>query len=128
MSELTRLVRSLPIAVAALVASGQSHGEPDGQLLDPTRPKGWQVPAQGPRDQVKPAVPALRLQGTFSLAGERSAVISGRRVVVGDEISGARVLEINHNKVVLQRDGERIVLASLVPDVKSPAGFGEAWR
>jgi hypothetical protein len=65
-------------------------------------------------------VEKLKLQGTFSLAGERSAMISGKRVVVGDEVSGALVMEINRDTVVLRVAGEIVELASLLPDVKSP--------
>ncbi len=120
-------MRWVIIAVTATGLSGQLHAEPDGHLLDPTRPRGWQAPAPGPLDK-EPAAVALQLQGTFNLAGRRSAVISGQRVVVGDEVSGARVLEINKNTVILQRDGEQIELAALVPDVKTPAGVQEAAR
>jgi Tfp pilus assembly protein PilP len=108
------------VAIGVLGLVVQSHGESLGQLLDPTRPQGWQVSEQAqvqPRDQ---SVEKLKLQGTFSLAGERSAMISGKRVVVGDEVSGARVMEINRGKVVLRVGAETVELASLLPDVKSP--------
>jgi hypothetical protein len=40
---------------------------------------------------------------------------------VGDEISGAEVIEIDKHKVTLQIGGETVELASVVPEVKSPA-------
>ena len=49
-------------------------------------------------------------------------MISGQRVSVGDEVSGAEVMEIDKNKVTLRLGGETIELASVVPEVKSPAG------
>lgn len=110
------------------VFSTQGHGEQGGALSDPTRPQGWQPRPQGAVEQVAPKDAALQLQGTYSLAGRRSAIISGQRVMVGDEVSGAKVVEINKNRVVLQRDGEEIELASLVPDVKSPASSRGAAR
>jgi Tfp pilus assembly protein PilP len=119
-SEWTSLPRIMLVAIGVLGLVVQSHGESLGQLLDPTRPQGWQVSEQAqvqPRDQ---SVEKLKLQGTFSLAGERSAMISGKRVVVGDEVSGARVMEINRGKVVLRVGAETVELASLLPDVKSP--------
>ena len=128
MSEARRLMRLATVAMAAIGLSGQLYGEPQGQLLDPTRPKGWQAPTPGPLNAEAPATAVLQLQGTFSLGGERSAVISGQRVVVGDEVSGARVLAIKKNTVILQRDGEKIELASLVSDVKTPAGLQEGAR
>ena len=47
-------------------------------------------------------------------------MISGRRVAVGDRVSGAEVIEIQNNRVLLRVDGETVELASLLPDVKSP--------
>lgn len=121
MSELSNLPRILLVALGVLGTVVHSHGESSGQLLDPTRPKGWQVSEQARIQPLDPTVEELKLQGTFSLAGERSAMISGKRVMVGDEVSGAVVLEINRDKVVLRVAGETVELASLLPDVKSPA-------
>jgi Tfp pilus assembly protein PilP len=109
------------VAIGALGLVVQSHGESRGQLLDPTRPQGWQVSEQAQEQPHDQSVEKLKLQGTFSLAGERSAMISGKRVVVGDEVSGALVMEINRDKVILRVAGETVELASLLPDVKSPA-------
>jgi len=122
-SDLSCLTRILVTAIGMLTMTGQVFGDPRATLLDPTRPKGWQATAQAQAETEEQPVRALKLQGTFSLAGKRSAVISGRRVEVGDEVSGAQVLEINKNKVTLRLDGETIELASTVPDVKSPANF-----
>ena len=121
MSDSTTLSGLLVFAIGVLGVNGQLHSEPGAGLNDPTRPKGWRASTQAPAESENRSIAALQLQGTFSLAGERSAVISGQRVVVGDEVSGAQVLEIDRNKVILQLDGETIELASLVPDVKSPA-------
>ena len=120
MFEWTNPPRLMLVAIGALGLVVQSHGESRDQLLDPTRPQGWRVSEQAqvqPHDQ---SVEKLKLQGTFSLAGERSAMISGKRVVVGDEVSGAVVMEINRDKVILRVAGETVELASLLPDVKSP--------
>ena len=122
MSEVNALPRFLALALGVLGLSGHLYAEPNAGLVDPTRPKGWRAPVQQVAADQKIAATELKLQGTFSLAGERSAVISGQRVVVGDEVSGARVLEIAKNKVRLQLDGEEVELASLVPGVKAPAG------
>ena len=120
MSE-SRNPRNIFAAVACgLALTGQVFADNEGRLLDPTRPTGWQSPAVSATDHPEPNVNALRLQGIFSLAGERSAMISGRRVTVGDEVGGARVVEIDKNKVTLHIDGELRELAYLVPAVKSP--------
>jgi hypothetical protein len=119
-SDWTGLPRITLVAIGVLGLVVQSHGESRGQLLDPTRPQGWQVSEQAQVQAQDQSVEKLKLQGTFSLAGERSAMISGKRVVVGDEVSGALVMEINRDTVVLRVAGEIVELASLLPDVKSP--------
>lgn len=121
MSEVGRSKWLLAIASGVFCTLGHLHSEPGGNLIDPTRPKGWRSSVQAPTENGQSSVTVLQLQGVFSLAGKRSAVISGQRVVVGDEVAGAQVLEIEKNKVILQVDGKEIELASLLPDVKSPS-------
>lgn len=109
------------IAVGCLLlTAGLAWAETQGTLSDPTRPRGWQVAAAAPVVGGQRAVDALRLQGTFSVGGEKSALLSGQRVLVGDEVAGATVIEINNNKVILRVDGETVELASMMPSVKSP--------
>ena len=121
MSDLRFQTRLLVIAVGVLGIAGPLFGESRTTLLDPTRPTGWQAAAQAESVAKEQPPQALKLQGTFSIAGARSAVISGQRVVVGDLVAGAEVLDIDKNKVTLQLDGETVELASTVPEVKSPA-------
>ena len=120
MSELTALPRILVIVVGVMCLSGQIHGESSDQMFDPTRPQGWQASGRPQLEPEAPPVSALKLQGTFSIAGKRSAMINGHRVMVGDEVSGAEVVEIENNRVKLRVDGEMVEFASLLPDVKSP--------
>jgi Tfp pilus assembly protein PilP len=122
-SDVSYLTRVLVVAFGVLGMTGQTSSASQANLLDPTRPKGWRASVETQPQTEQQPVQALKLQGVFSVAGKRSAVISGQRVVVGDEVSGAEVLEIANNKVILQLDGETIELASMVPDVKSPAKF-----
>ena len=123
MSDVACVRRILLVALGLLMLAfqAQAHAESDGRLLDPTRPQGWQMAESGPVQAAAKSTNALRLQGTFSLAGQRSAMISGQRVSVGDEVAGAEVIEINKNKVVLRVAGETVELASHVADVKSPS-------
>lgn len=120
MSEVRNLRTLFAVLACSFTLAGPVLADREGQLLDPTRPAGWQVSAVGVSDRPGPNVNALRLQGTFSLAGKRSAMISGRRVTVGDEVSGARVVGIDKDKVTLHIDGELRELAYTVPAVKSP--------
>jgi len=118
--DLRFLRQLLVITVGLLGFTGPLLADSRATLLDPTRPRGWQA-SDSTEAATEQQPQALKLQGTFSLAGKRSAVISGRRVVVGDQVAGARVLDIDKNKVILQLDGETVELAFTVPGVKSPA-------
>ena len=53
-----------------------------------------------------PAPPALKLQGIFYRLRNPTAMINGKTVGVGDFVSGARVLKIGRQEVVLERDGQ----------------------
>jgi MSHA biogenesis protein MshK len=110
-------VRRLLLLGAGVLAAATVSSEGTA-LRDPTRPSGWRAPAAA--EQAKQA-PVMRLQGTFSVAGSRSALIDGQRVVVGDQVGGAKVLRIEKNKVVLRMEGETVELAALAAPVKTPA-------
>jgi len=111
----------LAIGASAAIMVGVAVAGAPGELADPTRPSGWQAsPVLPAARQVRP-VDALKLQGTFNVAGERSAMLSGRRVTVGDEVGGATVIGIDKNKVILRVGGETVELASVAPVVKAPA-------
>lgn len=116
-----RRARRGTLFAACLVLPALGLAAQGGELIDPTRPADWRESAQ-PQDAAldQPAVP-LRVQGTFSSAGQRSAMISGQRVVVGDLVGGAEVVEINKNNVVVVIDGKTVELASVLPAVKAPA-------
>ncbi|MGB5466596.1 MAG: general secretion pathway protein GspB [Sedimenticolaceae bacterium] len=108
------------ILVISMLSVGQAAAETVSPLSDPTRPQGWRPADSEGTPSGGPSIDGLRLQGTFSVAGQRSAMISGQRVIVGDEVSGARVIEIDSHKVVLSIDGQTVELASLLPPVKAP--------
>ncbi len=115
---------SSPAAVLVLgVALGLSFpvpAETEPGLSDPTRPHGWRAAEQSDRSLGRVAASPLVLQGTFNNAGQRSAVVNGRRVSVGDRVEGAEVVEIENNKVVLRIAGETTEFAAPIPVVKSP--------
>jgi hypothetical protein len=66
---------------------------------DPMRPPGT-VAAARPRGPV-----ALKLEGVIS-GSVRVAIINGRLVRAGDEIAGARILEVLQNGVRYSRAGQ----------------------
>ena len=120
MSEPSTMLASLYM-LTILAGAGQSTlAEPGAALVDPTRPHGWRAPEMAQDEKGEPAAAVLKLQGTFHMAGRRSAVINGRRVGVGDRVSGAEVVEIGKDRVVLEVDGESIELVKTLPTVKSP--------
>lgn len=120
MSE-SRFWTRLLFLAAWLFLADVSATEGEGTLADPTRPGGWRA-GPGAAEAAGPGpLASLRLQGTFSVGGERSALLGGRRVAVGDRVGAAEVVGIDRDRVILQLDGETVELASSVPDVKSPS-------
>lgn len=81
--------------------------------LDPTRPPAALVsamPAQQPSA-------ALQLQAIFRGAQGARAVLNGRSLRVGDSLAEARLLTINTNSVLIERDGQRQLLRLVAPIV-----------
>ena len=120
MSESNCLPRISLCLIGVLGMAAQIHAESHGRLIDPTRPQGWRASEKASTQPEGQSLEALKLQGTYSLEGERSAIISGQRVTVGDRVSGAEVIAINKDRVMLRVAGETVGLASLIPEVKSP--------
>lgn len=81
------------------------------ELFDPTRPSNLVLPVESSdlqavaQEQAPP-----RLQAVFSRAGHYSAMLDGRRLVVGEELDGYRVVAIERGGVTLDRDGEPLQL------------------
>lgn len=85
-----------------------------GTLQDPTRPPPeWYSPDAG-ASIAAPRGP--QLQSVQISEGRRSAMISGRRVRLGDRFGDARVVEMNENEVVL-KSGKGLQRLRLFPGV-----------
>ena len=108
----------LTIGLMALL--GQVMADSAAPLSDPTRPNGWREKGRIEAPAGKSTDNTLVLQGIFSVAGSRSAMIGGRRVSVGDQVGGAQVVDIDSNRVILQMAGETTEFYSSLPAVKSP--------
>jgi len=80
--------------LAALIACS-AHAQ---TARDPMRPPG--AAAARPRGPV-----ALKLEGVIS-GSERVAIVNGRLVRAGDEIAGARILEVTQDGVRYSRGGQ----------------------
>lgn len=90
----------LPFAAAAEV------------LQDPTRPPAGL--SQG--NAGAPVTSGPQLQSVRISARQRSAIISGQRVKVGEKLGDARVVMISENEVIL-KGGSGLQTLKLFPDV-----------
>jgi hypothetical protein len=81
-------------------------------VRDPMRPPGA-TPAASPR-----AISTLKLEGVISGNG-RVAIINGRLVRAGDEIAGAKILEVLDDGVRYSRAGR--IQSLLLPEVRALA-------
>ena len=80
---------------ALLVGTAQAQ-----TARDPMRPPGTAVASARPRGPT-----ALKLEGVIS-GQVRVAIVNGRLVREGDEIAGARILEVLHDGVRYSRAGQ----------------------
>lgn len=92
------------LAGACLVGSGATAATP---LSDPMRPPSRHLSAAA-------ADPTYRLTAILITTEQRSAVINGQRVTVGERVDGARLTDILATEVILQESG-RTVAVPLLP-------------
>ena len=105
-------------ALALLLLAG-SLATPAQAERDPTRPPGYGqavAPAAVGGERVD-----LRLSGIISGPRGRSAMLNGQRVSSGDQVADARVITVAHDRVEIERGGERIVIKLTTTEVKRPA-------
>ena len=89
----------------AVYAAGQyklSNGE---VLNDPTRPHNWNK-ASGPKAKQK----HFTLNYILKTPQRTNAIINGKKVTEGGIVSGAKVIKINQNTVMILVDGKRRTL------------------
>ena len=70
-------------------------------LSDPTRP--YAVSARVPI-----AAPSFKVNAIIVSADRRVAIVNGQRVVTGGSVNGARVIVIEKDHLILEKDGKRI--------------------
>ena len=97
-------------------------------MSDPTRPPAA-LDIQAPLTEEL-ANAALSLRAVFFAEGRRIAIINDRRVREQDVIGSARVLEIAHDHVRLQRNGQELRLKLVQRDIKNerPQDSGDVWE
>ncbi len=91
--------------------------EPAPQTAAPNKVSGPVIAATPPvapaPDQAKPEpppMPELKLQAIVFRMKNPSALINGHHVEVGDEVSGARVTEIQRTTVIIEWQGQKTPL------------------
>lgn len=98
--------RGLQIILPVILYATTAWAEPP--LPDPTRPPDFAVIVTPTVEATEPVtgftVTAIRID-----KNDRSAIINGQLVRVGDMVGTARVLEIHPAEVVLYRDQGRLV-------------------
>ncbi len=111
------------IAVFAVLAGWLVAGGPAGaeRLPDPMRP-----PQTGARTAPAPMGEPQdwKLHMIRISPDQRLAVINGRIVKPGDEVSGARVLSVGTNSVQLRKGAKRFSVALSRATVKRPTAYG----
>ena len=89
----------------AVYAAGQ-YKLPNGEVLnDPTRPHNWNK-ASGPKAKQK----HFTLNYILKTPQRTNAIINGKKVTEGGIVSGAKVIKINQNTVMILVDGKRRTL------------------
>ncbi|GAB6057777.1 hypothetical protein [Desulfonatronum parangueonense] len=109
MKPVSRVLLLLILALA-LPAKGHVQGQ---EIRDPMRPPAVLLPPPPVQEakQVNNATPVLNLQGIKVLGSQRTAVINGTTLSIGDTISGARVTRIDPGRVwLIHGNGNHIVL------------------
>lgn len=105
--------RSLILLLCCLPPFALSDsGADSGALSDPTRPGGAGHGAGDGGDAV------WRLSATRITPSQRSAVINDSRVREGEEINGARILNIRHAQVDISTPAGPATLRLLPAEVK----------
>ena len=90
-------------------------GSPVMAALDPTQPPlNAQVGASADGEKAQ----SLVLQAIVRGAGQTRAVINGRSLRVGDDLSGVRVKAIYPHAVLIERNGQQELLRLVEPITK----------
>lgn len=110
-------VRRGVFAGLLLVAMPALRADPLESLADPMQPPVAPAAPHTADDSEGPQA-VWRLQGIRIDHRRRSALINGRSVVVGDDVDGAKVLQIEDDRVVIQRGEAPSTLRLLEHDVK----------
>lgn len=133
MSVFRDLIRTVILIWAATIVTGAAFAQAqrsqmiDGELLrDPTQPPSMGITAVI-SDIVEVGSASLTLdQASFMVSFIRTggsqpvAVINNTTLTIGDEIEGARVVDIRNGEVVLSAQDQEYVLTTFSRPVREP--------
>ncbi len=106
------------LLAVSLFVGGSAAGE---ELPDPMRPpQVWARSAPAPVSTPS----HWQLHMTRISPGQRVAVLNGRLVKPGDEVSGAQVVSVGPNAVELRKGGKKFRVALSHASVKRPTAYG----
>ena len=104
---ISRTVLFCSLCVGLSSVSYASSRLPSGELLqDPTRPITWRTASKGPGQKAQ----SFRLNYILSANDRKYAHINGKKVSEGDTVSGAKVLRITGDQVVISLGGRQKTL------------------
>lgn len=106
--------------IALLLLPGLVLSAGQEQLPDPTKPFGFDVEPELiiQEQDVRQNNITWRLSGIRIAESDRSAILNGQVVREGDNISGARIVEIKPAWVVIEHEKQRIRLELLDINIK----------
>jgi hypothetical protein len=91
------------------VAPGPRAGEQPAVVREtPPRTEPAENPAAGEQNPASPATPTL--EGIFPDPVEPSAVINGRRCKLGGVVDGFKLVAVENDRVVVEREGKQYEL------------------
>lgn len=107
------------LAATALLLVGAASADAQEILRDPTRPYDAKPVASATRGTGggKSSVSTYNVTAIFTSDSRRVAVVNGKRVIEGDQVDGATVVEILANSLSLNVRGKLIKTRVL------PTGF-----
>jgi cytoskeletal protein RodZ len=108
----TSVVVTIPVrdTVAQEAAAAKSAAGPVAAMPETTAVATAEKAADAPEEITGQAPPNLKLQGIYYRRTNPSAMINGHNAFVGDEVDGARVIQIDRTSVVVEFNGRKQVL------------------
>jgi len=104
---MTRL--SMILLLSTAIFSNVLYAEE--KLADPTMPPNYTSSGSSSIQQIQTSNIELKLNSTIISPYKKTAVINGRQYTVGDEVQGAKIIYITHQRVQLEYQGKMIDLS-----------------